>query len=101
MGSRVGGSFTGLTVSTKLWLTEPPLASVTVSVISAVPNWLVAGVILSVRLEPLPPKTIFWLGTRMVLGGSGSSRTLRITPATNQFGTALITLTDTDANGGS
>jgi hypothetical protein len=34
------------------------------------------------------------------LGGSGSARTVRVFPATNQFGIGLITLTATDANGG-
>jgi uncharacterized repeat protein (TIGR01451 family) len=33
-------------------------------------------------------------------GGAGTNRTLRILPATNQFGSATITLTVTDADGG-
>jgi VCBS repeat-containing protein len=36
----------------------------------------------------------------IVLGGSGSNRTLTVTPAANQSGTATITVTATDANGG-
>lgn len=37
----------------------------------------------------------------ILLGGSGATRTLRITPATNQFGSTTITVTVLDANGGS
>ena len=36
----------------------------------------------------------------IVLGGSGASRTVTITPAANQFGTATITLTVSDGTGG-
>ncbi|MBK8724464.1 MAG: tandem-95 repeat protein [Holophagaceae bacterium] len=36
----------------------------------------------------------------IVFGGSGTSRTVTVTPAANQFGTATITVTVTDANGG-
>ena len=36
----------------------------------------------------------------IVLGGSGANRTVTITPAANQSGTATITLTVTDGNGG-
>ncbi len=35
----------------------------------------------------------------IVLGGSGASRTVMLTPAANQFGTTTITLTVTDAGG--
>ena len=38
----------------------------TVTVIVAVPPWFAAGVTVTVRLEPLPPKTMFALGTRLV-----------------------------------
>jgi hypothetical protein len=38
--------------------------------------------------------------SNIVLGGSGSSRTVTLTPAQNQFGATTITLTVTDANGG-
>jgi len=37
----------------------------------------------------------------IVFGGSASNRTVRLTPATNQFGTALITVTVTDPGGAS
>src|SRR2546425_397178 len=47
-----------------LALEEP---SLTVTVMVAVPNWLVAGVIVTVRLEPLPPKTMLPLGTTVGL----------------------------------
>ena len=39
--------------------------------------------------------------SNIVFGGSGSNRTVRLTPATNQFGTALITVTVTDAGSAS
>ena len=37
----------------------------------------------------------------LVLGGSGTNRTLTITPLANQFGNALVTITATDTNGAS
>jgi len=37
--------------------------------------------------------------TNIVFGGTGPNRTVTITPATNQFGTATITLTVADTNG--
>ena len=62
----VGGSFTGLTVTTNvvLLLSRP---SLTVTVIVAVPLWFVAGVTVTVRLAPLPPNTMLFVGTRVVL----------------------------------
>src|ERR1700694_5288619 len=36
----------------------------------------------------------------IVFGGSGSNRTVTITPATNQFGSATITVTASDAREG-
>ncbi|PYJ05448.1 MAG: hypothetical protein DME25_08410, partial [Verrucomicrobia bacterium] len=36
----------------------------------------------------------------MVLNGTGTNRTLVLTPASNQFGSAVVTLTVTDTNGG-
>ena len=54
---------TPLTVRTKesLALNDP---SLTVMVIVAVPFWLAMGVSETVQLDPLPPKTMFPLGTR-------------------------------------
>src|SRR6185436_15128492 len=37
----------------------------------------------------------------IVLGGSGASRTLTVTPVPTQFGSATITLTVSDSDGGS
>ena len=37
---------------------------------------------------------------QITFGGSGASRTVNVLPATNQFGTALITVTVRDADGG-
>jgi hypothetical protein len=66
MFEMVGASFTAFTVSTKVSLAvrEP---SLTVTVIVALPFWLAAGVTVTVRLAPLPPKTMFPLGTNPVL----------------------------------
>ena len=36
----------------------------------------------------------------IVFGGSGANRTVTVTPAANQFGTATITVTVTDADSG-
>src|SRR2546428_826994 len=60
---KVGGSFTGLTVKTKLVLLVL-VPSLTLKVIWAIPDWLAAGVMVTVRLAPLPPKEIFPFGTR-------------------------------------
>ena len=64
LGAVVSG--TVLTVSEKLLVAvnEP---SLTVTVIIAVPVCPVAGVTLTVRLAPLPPNTMFALGTSVVL----------------------------------
>src|SRR5439155_14351045 len=50
----VGASFTGVTVNTNvsLLLRAP---SLTVTVMVALPDWFVAGINVTVRLEPLPP----------------------------------------------
>src|SRR6476646_2661333 len=50
-----------LTVTAKLSL-EEFTPSLTVIVMVAVPVWPAAGVIVRVRLEPLPPKTILLVG---------------------------------------
>src|SRR3954466_3413281 len=62
----VGAVFTPLTVN-KNWelAVEPP--SLTVTVMVAVPVWPLAGVTVTVRLAPLPPKIILALGTSVVL----------------------------------
>ena len=62
----VGASFTAFTVSknVSLALNNP---SLTVTVIVAVPDWLAAGVTVTVRLAPLPPKTILLTGTKVGL----------------------------------
>ena len=53
----VGASLTAVTESVKDSLALRPPGSVTVTVISALPFWFAAGVTVSVRLAPLPPKT--------------------------------------------
>src|ERR1051326_4109677 len=63
MAERVGGSFTGTTVTRKLVLAMPKLPSLTLTVILAAPDWLVAGVTVTVRVAPLPPKTTLLTGT--------------------------------------
>src|SRR5215470_6120016 len=62
----VGGSFTELTVSTKLVLVLA-WPSLTVIVTVLVPNWLAAGVSVTVRFAPLPPKTMFAFGSSVWL----------------------------------
>src|SRR5882762_10692053 len=62
----VGGVFTPLTVRTNGEVAvEPP--SLTETVMVAVPVWPLAGVTVTVRLLPLPPKTMLALGTSPVL----------------------------------
>src|SRR5690349_21174320 len=58
-----GGSLTGVTVRAKDELARPNCASWTVIVMMPEPLWLDAGVIVTVRLAPLPPKTMFCAGT--------------------------------------
>src|SRR5204863_4539881 len=58
----VGASFTELTVNWKLVLVLN-CPSLTVTVIVAVPNWLAAGVSVTVRFASVPPKTMFAFGT--------------------------------------
>src|SRR2546426_11142619 len=62
----VGGVFTPLTVSTKvsLALNDP---SVTVAEIVAVPLCPAAGLTVTVRLDPDPPKTMLLVGTSVEL----------------------------------
>ena len=61
----VGPSFTELTVNVKV-VEAVATPSLTVIVISVAPFWLAAGVIVTVRSDPLPPNTMFPLGTRVV-----------------------------------
>ncbi len=63
----VGASLPAVTVSTNISLAVNPPASVTVIVIFDVPVWFAAGVIVKVRLTPVPPKTIFAFGTKVKL----------------------------------
>src|SRR5580765_5750985 len=63
MAEMAGGVFAALTVNRKLLLARAA-PSLTARVMSAVPNWLVAGRTFTVRLEPLPPKMMFATGTR-------------------------------------
>src|SRR6266481_3940611 len=67
MAEIVGASFTELTVRTKFVLVKPKLVSLTEIVMLAVPNWFAAGVTVTVRLLPLPPKTMLAGGTRVGL----------------------------------
>src|SRR4051794_11713275 len=61
-----GGSFTGFTVTAKIALAlDRP--SLTVSVMVALPLWLVAGRTVTVRWVPLPPKTMLAGGTSVGL----------------------------------
>ena len=66
IASSVGASLTGSTVSKNDRLVLPFSASVTVTVTVTLPDWLVAGSILTERLAPVPPRTIFASGNRFV-----------------------------------
>src|SRR5882762_8398703 len=57
----VGGSFTALTVSTNVAVAVY-WPSLTLTVMVAVPFWLLAGVTVTVRLEAEPPKTMLLVG---------------------------------------
>src|SRR2546422_609575 len=62
----VGGSFTALTVTTKCVLTLY-CPSLTFTVIVATPFWLAAGLTVTVRFDPDPPKTMLLVGTSVGL----------------------------------
>ena len=62
-GAMVGASFTGLTVTLKVRLLRPKVASMTVSVMAAVPKRLVTGVKVRVRLVWVPPKMRLFVGS--------------------------------------
>src|SRR5439155_20910742 len=66
MGEIVGRSFTGRTVTTKMLVVNPKFVSVTETVMAAVPDWLGAGVTVTVRLLLPAPKTMLPSGTRLV-----------------------------------
>src|SRR5216117_4602578 len=55
----VGGSFTGLTVRTNELLADAPSESATVMVMVAAPFWLVIGVMVMLRLDPLQLTAMF------------------------------------------
>jgi ELWxxDGT repeat protein len=54
----------------------------------------------SLTLSGSSSNTALVPNANIVFGGSGGSRTVTVTPAANQFGTATITITVTDANSG-
>src|ERR1051326_1471491 len=61
----VGASFTEVTVSRKLvFVPADRFGSISERVIVALPNWFGSGVTVTVRLLPVPPKTILLFGTR-------------------------------------
>src|SRR2546425_500611 len=62
----VGGSFTALTVTTKFVLALY-CPSLTLTVIVVTPFWLAAGLTVTVRFDPLPPKTMLLVGTSVGL----------------------------------
>src|SRR5215831_7487083 len=62
----VGGSLTALTVNWKLVLAVAA-PSLTVRVIVVTPDWLAAGVIVTVRFAPLPPNAKLVFGTSVRL----------------------------------
>src|SRR5260221_10967408 len=73
MAEIVGASFTELTVRTKFVLVKPKLVSLTEIVMLAVPNRFAAGVTVTVRLLPLPPKTMLDTGARTGLDDCAAS----------------------------
>ena len=63
VGGVLGADGLTVTVKAELVLFVP---SLTETVICALPVWFAAGVTLTVRLDPLPPNTMFALGTSVV-----------------------------------
>src|SRR5215831_6088283 len=61
----MGGSLTATTVNRNELVTAAS-PSLTVMLIVQAPLWFVEGVIVKVRLEPAPPKTMFATATRFV-----------------------------------
>src|SRR5882724_5448535 len=66
MGLSVGASLTALIPMMKVRLAEPPSGSVAVIVIIALPCWSGDGLIVTVRLVPVPARWMFALATRFV-----------------------------------
>src|SRR5258706_12967757 len=66
MSEMVGGSFTGATSRLKL-VEAVARPSLTVSVITALPDWLAAGTTVTVRLPPDPPNMMLAFGTSVGL----------------------------------
>ena len=60
-----GRSLTGATVKTNVFVAESPSPSVTVAVKVVLPNWLVAGRMVTSRLLPEPPRKILLSGKRL------------------------------------
>src|SRR6266540_1232864 len=89
MKASVGGSLTETTVRRKLVLTEPLSASVTVSVIVVVPDWLAAGVIATMRVAPLLVTCKFELGTTPWLDDVAT--TIRLPAAVSRSPTVTVT----------
>src|SRR5215469_6647461 len=73
MALMLGGT---TTVNRKLVLAVAPPPSVTVNVTAATPLWSGAGVSVTVRLEPLPPRTMLALGSKVVLDDTPVTRRL-------------------------
>ncbi len=67
MSEIVGGSFTEVTIKTNVSALDPPDPSLTMTVIVVVPNRFCAGVMVTVRFVPLPPKTMLAFGASVVL----------------------------------
>src|SRR6266850_3343535 len=66
MAEIVGGSFTALTVNRNVAVAVY-WPSLTLTVMVVAPFWLVAGVTVTVRLVPEPPKTMLFVGTSVGL----------------------------------
>ena len=81
----VGGSLPAFTVKTKLVdaVADP---SDTVIVMVAVPLWLPAGVMVTVRLAPVPPMTMLASGTTVVLLDAA----VKVRPAGGESGSLIV-----------
>jgi hypothetical protein len=61
-------------------------------------SWTLSGIVGTITLEGASYDTDVVPSANIVFGGSGSSRTVTITPATGQSGLVTIVLTATDSN---